>query len=153
METLDPNRVPAKGDPAIVAPSFEVERVKRGSAVNDVRGWNEQDDPWKLVQSTLRALKPLHRVGQGAIEATLDYGSVLALFGAAGGDWKWQNAASLTERLRLIKYPEEIAQIRRAIEITEASIAATFASLSTAIGALVSRRSHLVKSKPDQPSI
>jgi Xaa-Pro dipeptidase len=121
--------VPAKGDPAIVAPSFEVERVKRGSAVNDVRGWNEQDDPWKLVQSTLRALKPLHRVGQGAIEATLDYGSVLALFGAAGGDWKWQNAASLTERLRLIKYPEEIAQIRRAIEITEASIAATFAAL------------------------
>jgi Xaa-Pro aminopeptidase len=122
--------VPTRGDPAIVAPSFEVERVKRGSAVSDVRGWNEQDDPWKLVQAALRAVKPPHRGGQGAIEASLDYGSALALLDAAGSEWKWQSATALTERLRIIKYPEEIAQIRRAIEITEASIAATFAALA-----------------------
>jgi Xaa-Pro aminopeptidase len=121
--------VPTRGTPAIVAPSFEVERVKRGSAVDDVRGWNEQDDPWKLVQTVLRSVKPPHRAGQGAIEASLDYGSVLALLDAAGGDWKWQSASALTERLRIIKYPEEVAQIRRAIDITEASIAATFAAL------------------------
>jgi Xaa-Pro dipeptidase len=121
--------VPAKGDAAIVAPSFEVERVKRASAVADVRGWDEQDDPWKLVRTALQAMKPAHRVGQGAIEASLDYGSALRLFDVAGGNWKWQSGAPLTERLRLIKYPEEIALIRRAIEITEASIAATFAAL------------------------
>jgi len=121
--------VPAKGDAAIVAPSFEVERVKRASAVTDVRGWEEQDDPWKLVRTALQVMKPAHRVGQGAIEASLDYGSALRLFDVAGGNWKWQSAAPVTERLRLIKYPEEIAQIRRAIEITEASIAATFAAL------------------------
>lgn len=121
--------VPAKGDAAIVAPSFEVERVKRASTVTDVRGWDEQDDPWKLVQTVLQAMKPAHRVGQGAIEASLDYGSALRLFDGAGGNWKWQSGAPITERLRLIKYPEEIALIRRAIEITEASIAATFAAL------------------------
>jgi len=121
--------VPTKGDPVIVAPSFEVERVKRASALSDVRGWDEQDDPWKLVKTVLRAVKPAHRVGQGTIEASLDYGAALALLSAAGGDWKWQSAAPVTERLRIIKYPEEIAQIRRAIEITEASIAATFAAL------------------------
>jgi len=121
--------VPTKGDPVIVAPTFEVERVKRASAVSDVRGWDEQDNPWKLARTVLRAVKPLHRVGQGVIEASLDYGSTLALFGAAGGDWKWQSAAPVTERLRTIKYPEEVAQIRRAIAITEASIAATFAAL------------------------
>lgn len=121
--------VPAKGDAAIVAPSFEVERVKRASAVTDVRGWEEQDDPWKLVRTALQVMKPAHRVGQGAIEASLDYGSALRLFDVAGGNWKWQSAAPVTERLRIIKYPEEIAQIRRAIEITEAAIAATFAAL------------------------
>ena len=121
--------VPAKGDAAIVAPSFEVERVKRGSAVTDVRGWDEQDDPWKLVRKALQAMKPARRAGQGAIEASLDYGSALRLFDVAGGNWKWQSGAPVTERLRLIKYPEEIALIRRAIEITEASIAATFAAL------------------------
>jgi Xaa-Pro aminopeptidase len=122
--------VPAKGDAAmLLAPSFEVERVKRASAVPDVRGWDEQDDPWKLVKTALQGMKPAHRVGQGAIEATLDYGSALRLFDISGGNWKWQSGAPVTERLRLIKYPEEIALIRRAIEITEASIAATFAAL------------------------
>lgn len=125
--------VPAKGDAAIVAPSFEVERVKRASVVTDVRGWDEQDDPWKLVRTALGAMKPAHRVGQGAIEASLDYGSALRLFDVAGGNWKWQSAAPVTERLRLIKYPEEVAQIRRAIEITEASIVATFAALAPGV--------------------
>jgi Xaa-Pro dipeptidase len=122
--------VPTKGDPAIVCPAFEVERIKGQSAVPDVRGWDEQDDPWKLVRAALSAMKPATRGGQGAIEASLDYGSWLRLADSAGGNWKWQTGAPVTERLRIVKYPEEIALIRRAIEITEASIAATFASLA-----------------------
>jgi Xaa-Pro dipeptidase len=121
--------VPTRGDPVIVAPLFEVARIKRASVVGEVRGWEEQIDPWKLVKAVLQDVKPPHRLGQGAIEATLDYGSTLNLFDAASGNWKWQSAAPVTERLRIVKYPEEIAQIRRAIEITEASIAATFAAL------------------------
>ncbi len=121
--------VPTKGDPTIVCPSFEVERVKQRSAVSDVRGWEEQDDPWKLVKAALRAAKPPGRPGQGAIEATLDYASFLRLGDAGGTDWKWQTGAPVTERLRITKYPEEVTLIRRAIAITEASIAATFAGL------------------------
>lgn len=121
--------VPAKGDPAIICPSFEVERVKRRSAVGDVRGWEEQDDPWKLVKAALRAVKPEGRPGQGAIEATLDYASFLRLSETGGSNWRWQTGAPVTERLRLIKDPEEVALIRRAVAITEASIAATFAAL------------------------
>jgi len=121
--------VPAKGDPAIICPSFEVERVKRRSAVSDVRGWEEQDDPWKLVKAALRAVKPEGRPGQGAIEATLDYASFLHLSETGGSSWRWQTGALVTERLRLIKDPEEVALIRRAVAITEASIAATFAAL------------------------
>src|SRR2546430_16838024 len=36
----------------------------------------------------------------------------------------------VTERLRIIKAPKEIVQIRRASDITEAAIAATFAELA-----------------------
>ena len=125
--------VPTKGDPAIVCPSFEVDRVKQRSAVSDVRGWEEQDDPWKQVKTFLRAVKPASRAGQGAIEATLDYASFLRLSDGGGSDWRWQTGAPITERLRIVKYPEEVALIRRAIVITEASIAATFAALAPGV--------------------
>lgn len=123
--------IPATGDPVIVCPSFEVERVKRRSAVSDVRGWEEQEDPWKFVKAVLRTTKPTGRPPprQGAIEATLDYASFLRLGDAGGSDWRWQTGAPVTERLRIIKHPEEVALIRRAVVITEASIAATFAGL------------------------
>src|SRR6266542_3693978 len=41
--------IPATGAPAVICPSFEVERLKRNSIMGDVRGWDEQDDPWRLV--------------------------------------------------------------------------------------------------------
>lgn len=125
--------VPTKGDPAIICPSFEVERVKQRSAVHDVRGWEEQDDPWKLVKTALQAARPQDRPGQGALEATLDYASFLRLSDAGGSTWRWQTGAPVTERLRIIKYPEEVALIRRAVAITEASIAATFAGLAPGV--------------------
>src|SRR3989442_16012861 len=40
------------------------------------------------------------------------------------------DGAPVTERLRIIKAPEEVALIRRAIEITEGAIAATFGQLA-----------------------
>ena len=125
--------VPVRGDAVIVCPSFEVDRVKQRSAVSDVRGWEEQDDPWKLVRTILRATKPAGRPGQGAVEASLDYASFLRLSESAGGDWRWQTGAPVTERLRIIKYPEEVALVRRAVAITEASIAATFAGLAPGV--------------------
>lgn len=125
--------VPVRGEPTIVCPSFEVDRVKQRSAVTDVRGWEEQEDPWKLVKALLRATKPGGRPGQGAIEASLDYASFLRLTDAAGADWRWQTGAPVTERLRIIKYPEEVTLVRRAVAITEASIAATFAGLAPGV--------------------
>lgn len=122
--------IPAKGGPVVVCPSFEVERLKRNTAVADVRGWDEQDDPWKLVNKVLSELKPLHRRGEIALEQTFDYGSVVRLEDATGANWRTQSAQAITERLRSIKYPEEVALIRQAIAITQDSIAATFAALS-----------------------
>ncbi len=121
--------VPVKGAPVVVCPSFEVERLKRNAAVLDIRGWEEQEDPWRLARKALDEMKPQHRRGELALEHTLDYASYLRLADVAGGNWHLQTAQPITERLRIIKYPEEIALIRRAIAVTEASIAATFAAL------------------------
>ena len=125
--------VPTKGDPTIICPSFEVERLRRHTAIADLRGWEEQDDPWEPVKAVLRSAKPAHSAGRGCIEATLDYGSWLRLEDTGGGGWKWESGAPVTERLRIIKYPEEIALIRQAIDVTQASIAATFAGLAPGV--------------------
>ncbi|MGH7418891.1 MAG: M24 family metallopeptidase, partial [Candidatus Rokuibacteriota bacterium] len=120
--------LPAVGEPAIVCPAFEVERIKRQSAVAEVLGWEEQNDPYTLVRDTARRLR-----GRGtakvALEPTTDYHTFRRLADTLSG-WDWTDGTPLWERLRLIKYAEEIALIRRAVEITEAAIAATFAQLA-----------------------
>ena len=121
--------VPAVGTPALVCPSFEVERIKRNSAISDVRGWEEQENPWRLVRKIGDEMKPPHHNGVAAVEPTTSYQSYLRLADNLSG-WRFVDGGPVTERLRIIKSPEEIALIRRAIAATEASIAATFTQLA-----------------------
>ena len=121
--------IPVSGQPALICPSFEVERIKRNAAISDVRGWEEEQNPWKLVKKAGQEMKPPHRNGSAAIEHSTSYQSFLHIEDELGG-WKFTNASALTERLRIIKSPEEIALIRQAIGVTEAAIAATFSQLA-----------------------
>jgi Xaa-Pro dipeptidase len=121
--------IPVAGTPALICPSFEVERIKRNTAITDVRGWEEEQNPWKLVKKAGQQMKPPHRNGSAAVEPSTSYQSFLHIEDELGG-WKFTNGASVTERLRIIKSPEEIALIRQAIGVTEASIAATFSQLA-----------------------
>src|SRR6185312_8864859 len=121
--------VPLSGAPVLICPSFEIERMKRNAAVSDVRGWEEHQNPWKLVKKAGQEMKPAHRNGSVAVEQSTSYQSFLNLEDQLSG-WKFNNAAPVTERLRIIKSPEEVALVREAIAATEASIAATFAQLA-----------------------
>src|SRR5881398_646811 len=123
--------LPAIGKPVVVCPAFEVERIKQHSALTDARGWEEQENPYKLVRSVVRELKP-HGTGVIALEPTTSYVVYVALADQLSG-WKFVDGAPVTERLRIVKAPEELALIRRAIEITEAAIAATFAQLAAGV--------------------
>ena len=118
--------LPLEGAPAVVSPSFETERIKRHSTVTDARGWDEQDDPYVLVRDTVRRLAP--RAGTIALESSTGYQTSLRLADALPG-WKFVDAAPVTERLRIVKAPEEIALIRRAIAITQSAMTATFGQL------------------------
>src|SRR5256885_1417804 len=119
--------LPVDGAPAVVCPSFEVERIKRHGAVADAQGWEEQDDPYALGRDTVRRLAP--RAGTMALESSTGYQTALRLAAALSG-WTFVDAAPVTERLRIVKAPEEVALIRRAIEITQGAMTATFAQLA-----------------------
>src|SRR5882762_2205879 len=121
--------LPVAGPPAIVCPAFEVERVKRHSVIAELHGWEEQEDPHALVRDTVRRLRPGSGKGTIALESTTGYQTFLRL-GRALPDWKFVDAAPVTERLRVIKAPEEIALLRRAIAITLDAMGATFAQLA-----------------------
>jgi len=127
--------VPLKGAPVIVCPAFEVERITRNTTLPavQVQGWDEQDDPFVLVKRVIAPMKPPRGRGEAILEASLDYGSSLRLASAFGSAWRTQSAQPVTDRLRMIKFPEEVALIRRAIDITEAAIAATFAALTPGV--------------------
>jgi len=118
--------IPVSGDPAIVAPSFEVERVRRNSMIKDVRGWEEQENPFDLVRTTVARWT---RRGSAAVEPSTEYLTALRLGQALQG-WRLVDGSPVTEHLRIIKSPEEVALIRQAIVITEDAIAATFAKLA-----------------------
>src|SRR6266849_3452288 len=135
--------VPASGAPTIVCPSFEVERIKRNTVISDARGWEEQEDPWLLVAKAAQQMKPRGRAGEVAVEPTTSYQSYVRLTTKLRG-WIPRDGSAVTERLRIIKSPEEIALIRQAIAATEASIAATFSQLTVGmserdVSALLSR--------------
>ena len=120
--------LPVSGTPTVVCPSFEVERIKRHSIISDLHGWEEQDDPYVLVRDAVRRLKPGTAKGTIALESSTTYQASLRIAAALPG-WKLVDAAPVTERLRVIKSPEEIALIRRAIAITQDAMAATFTQL------------------------
>ena len=121
--------LPVVGAPAIVCPSFEVERIKRHSIVTELHGWEEQEDPHVLVRETVRRLTPGSGGGTIALESSTGYQTFLRL-GRALPRWKFVDAGPVTDRLRVIKSPEEVALLRRAIAITLDAMAATFAQLA-----------------------
>src|SRR6266496_8948 len=121
--------LPVAGGPAIVCPSFEVERIKRHNVITDLHGWEEQEDPHALVAEMARRIRAGARRHVVALESSTAYQTFLRL-GRALGAWSFVDAAPVTERLRVIKSPEEVALLRRAIAITEDAMAATFAQLA-----------------------
>ncbi len=117
--------LPRTGDAVIIAPHFEVERVRQGSTVADIRPWEEEADPFALAGSIATGWK---RAGKLGLEPTTDYASYLR-FAAAVPRWQVVDGTPVFERLRILKQPVELDLIRRAIRITQDAIAATFAQL------------------------
>jgi len=107
---------PAKGEPAYVTPAFEhdraLEQIKFG---NDVRTWQEDESPYKLVAQILKDRGITS--GKLGIEETVDYRFADGVAKAAPS-LQITSADAVTARCRRIKSAHEIELIRLANKIT-----------------------------------
>lgn len=117
--------IPVRGEPFLIAPAFEAERMRRETRVRDVRPWEEHEDPYAAARDGIAS------AGAGArilIEPHTEYQTALALGRAVPGA-RLLDGTAVFEQLRLHKDDDELARIRRAIAITQDAYDAAFAGL------------------------
>src|SRR5262249_46638089 len=117
--------LPVEGEPFLVAPAFEVERMRRQTRIRDVRPWEEHESPFAVARDALGAA---HASAKILTEPHTEYQTALALGRAVPGA-TLVDGTSAFEHLRLHKDEEELARIRRAIAVTHDVFEAAFAGL------------------------
>jgi Xaa-Pro dipeptidase len=111
--------IPAEGEIGVVTPFFEEPSVRETLAVPaEVRTWNEDEDPLKLVAGWLLDRK----LGTGAIgvEETVRYFAVEGLQRRLPHA-AMRSGAAVVRGCRMIKSPAEIALMQHASDITMAA--------------------------------
>ena len=120
--------IPARGEPAWICPGFEEARARElvKSPNADVRTWQEDDSPYRLIAQALkdRGLAS-RRVG---VEERLRFFIVDGMR-AASPAVQFVLGTPVTAGCRMIKSPAEIALMQRANDITLQAIGASFKTL------------------------
>ena len=120
--------LPRSGEPVYVTPEFErgrtLEQIKLG---NDVRGWQEDEDPYALVAQVLR--------GFGAATGTVGIEETVPFFRSKGimdalPHATFVDAWPVTAGCRRIKSPAELALMRLANQTTLAVYEAVWKALA-----------------------
>lgn len=110
-------------DPVVLCPAFEESRLRGMSAVGDVLTWEETEDPFAKAASLFPT-----SAGTLAIEPSTAYDDVERLL-ARRPAWKPISAGALFGATRMIKTPEEIEAIRRAIAVALPRFRRAFAAI------------------------
>lgn len=110
-------------EPLVLCPAFEGDRMRGMSAVKRVQTWEETEDPFRLAASFFPGSG-----GVLAVEPSTAFDDVERLLAARSG-WKPVSAAPLFTTLRMIKTPEEIAAMRRAIAVAVPRFEKAFGAL------------------------
>lgn len=109
--------LPQEGTPAFICPDFELpsalERIKYGE--EDIRTWEEHEDPFKLTANILRE-KGLTK-GVIGVDEYLPFWHYYRL-AQIELQAQYRNADEITHEMRAVKSSKEISLIRRAVEIT-----------------------------------
>jgi Xaa-Pro dipeptidase len=119
--------IPAKGDVAFISPGFEEQRAREVIRFsNDVRVWQEDDDPLKLVPGILKDRGvATAKIG---VEERVRFFIADALAKAAPAS-QVVLATPITAGCRMFKSPAEIANMQYANDITIAGFKAGLATL------------------------
>jgi Xaa-Pro dipeptidase len=118
--------IPARGELAWVTPGFEEERAREliPNPV-DVRAWQEDESPFRLIASILRDRKA---TGTIAMEERLRF-FIFDGLRAEMPQAKFVLATPVTAGCRMFKSPAEIALMQKANDIALAAIGATVSGL------------------------
>ena len=117
-ERLTAAILPREGEASIVTPHFEEPSVRESLKVPaDVRVWNEDEDPLRLVAGFLRDRRIAGPVG---IEETVRFFAVEGLRRAMPGV-EIRPGASVVRGCRMIKSAHELALMQKASDITIAA--------------------------------
>jgi Xaa-Pro dipeptidase len=120
--------IPAKGELAWVTPGFEEARARELIKFsNDVRVWQEDESPFKVIAQILR--------DRGAATGNIGFEERVRFFIFDGvrhelPQAQFVIATPVTAGCRMIKSPAEIALMQRANDITLAAIAASFKTMN-----------------------
>jgi Xaa-Pro dipeptidase len=118
--------IPAKGELAWVTPGFEEERARELIPHPvDVRAWQEDESPYKLIANILRDRQAAGTVGIEERLRFFIYDGLRHELPQA----KFVSATPVTAGCRMIKSPAEIALMQQSNDITLAAIGATIKSL------------------------
>jgi Xaa-Pro dipeptidase len=119
--------IPAKGELAWVTPAFEEQRARELiKAAKDVRVWQEDESPYKVIAGILRDRGVTNgRVGMEERVRFFIFDGVRQELPSA----KFVSATPVTAGCRMIKSPAEIALMQRANSITLQAIGVAFKTL------------------------
>lgn len=119
--------IPAKGDLAWVTPAFEEQRARELIKFsNDVRVWQEDESPYKVIANILRDRGV--RSGKVGMEERVRF----FIFDGVRQELstaQFVSATPVTAGCRMIKSPAEIALMQRANDITLQAIGAAFKTM------------------------
>lgn len=108
--------IPAQGEIAYLSPAFEEPKTRAYLKFgDDIRVWEEHEDPTALVVETVRS-KGIE-AGTIAIDPATPFFTVDGLR-KAGNRYTFANASSITAACRMVKSPAEIALMQAAMDIT-----------------------------------
>jgi Xaa-Pro dipeptidase len=118
--------IPARGELAWVTPAFEEQRARELIRFStDVRVWQEDESPYRVIAGILRDRGATGKVGVEERLRFFVYDGVREEMPSL----RFVSATPVTAGCRMIKSPAEIALMQRASEITLQAIGATFRSL------------------------
>jgi Xaa-Pro dipeptidase len=111
--------VPASGRVVVVTPFFEEPSIRETLRVDaDVRPWKEDENPFELLGSALRASGA---AGPLAVEPTTRM-FIVERVGRSGGGPKVISGEELIRACRMIKSPLELTQLQAANDVTLAAL-------------------------------
>ncbi len=108
--------IPVEGEIAYLSPAFEEPKTREYMKFgDDVRCWEEHEDPTELVVETIRSMG--YESGQVALDPQTPFFIVDGLR-KAGNRFAFTQGSAITATCRQLKSAAEIALIQRAMDIT-----------------------------------